>query len=103
MHRELCASARAMACRSALRSGRLGFRERRARLAGEGFGGMPAASIDVAAMRARKEKVIATLTGGLKQLAKKRSVQVVKDGAVSAAWAKSQSMASPPSPQLAGE
>jgi dihydrolipoamide dehydrogenase len=34
--------------------------------------------IDVDAMRARKEKVIATLTGGLKQLASKRKVQVVQ-------------------------
>lgn len=34
--------------------------------------------VDVAAVRARKEKVIATLTGGLKQIAKKRSVQVIQ-------------------------
>jgi dihydrolipoamide dehydrogenase len=34
--------------------------------------------IDIAAMRARKEKVIATLTGGLKQLAAKRKVQVIR-------------------------
>lgn len=33
--------------------------------------------IDVAAMRARKEKVITTLSGGLKQLAKKRRVEVI--------------------------
>ncbi len=35
-------------------------------------------AIDVAAMRARKEKVVATLTGGLKQIASKRNVQVVQ-------------------------
>jgi dihydrolipoamide dehydrogenase len=35
-------------------------------------------AIDIAAMRARKEKVIATLTGGLKQLAAKRKVQVIR-------------------------
>ena len=35
-------------------------------------------TIDVAAVRARKEKVIATLTGGLKQLAAKRKVNVVR-------------------------
>jgi dihydrolipoamide dehydrogenase len=35
-------------------------------------------TIDVAAVRARKEKVIATLTGGLKQLAGKRKVNVVR-------------------------
>ncbi len=34
--------------------------------------------IDLAALRARKEKVIATLTGGLAQLAKKREVQVIR-------------------------
>ena len=34
--------------------------------------------IDVAAVRARKEKVIATLTGGLKQLSGKRNVQVIR-------------------------
>jgi len=34
--------------------------------------------IDVDAVRDRKEKVIATLTGGLKQLAKKRNVRVVQ-------------------------
>jgi dihydrolipoamide dehydrogenase len=33
--------------------------------------------IDVAALRARKEKVIATLSGGLKQLAKQRKVKVI--------------------------
>jgi dihydrolipoamide dehydrogenase len=37
-----------------------------------------APKIDVNAMRARKEKVIATLTGGLKQIAKKRGVQVIQ-------------------------
>ena len=35
-------------------------------------------SLDIAVMRARKEKAIATLTGGLKQLAAKRGVQVVR-------------------------
>src|SRR6188472_97148 len=34
-------------------------------------------SIDINAVRARKEKVITTLSGGLKQLAKKRKVQVI--------------------------
>jgi dihydrolipoamide dehydrogenase len=34
--------------------------------------------VDVDAVRARKEKVISTLTGGLKQIAKKRSVQVIQ-------------------------
>ena len=34
-------------------------------------------SIDIAAMRARKDKVIQSLAGGLKQLAKKRKVQVI--------------------------
>jgi len=34
--------------------------------------------IDLEAMRKRKERVIATLTGGLKQLAKKRKVQVIR-------------------------
>jgi len=34
-------------------------------------------TIDINAMRARKEKVITTLTGGLKQLAKKRKVEVI--------------------------
>lgn len=34
--------------------------------------------IDVELMRARKEKVIATLTGGLKQVAAKRNVQVIR-------------------------
>jgi len=38
----------------------------------------PAPAVDIAAMRARKEKVIATLTGGLKQLAAKRKVQVIR-------------------------
>jgi dihydrolipoamide dehydrogenase len=37
-----------------------------------------APKIDLDAMRARKEKVIATLTGGLKQLAEKRRVTVVR-------------------------
>jgi dihydrolipoamide dehydrogenase len=36
----------------------------------------PAPAIDVAALRARKDKVIQTLAGGLKQLAKKRKVAV---------------------------
>ena len=35
-------------------------------------------AIDIDAMRARKEKVIATLTGGLKQIAAKRNVKVVQ-------------------------
>ena len=39
-------------------------------------------TIDLAAMRARKEKVIATLTGGLKQLAAKRQVNVIRARAV---------------------
>src|SRR3974377_1488208 len=34
--------------------------------------------IDVAAMRDRKEKVIGNLTGGLKQVAAKRNVQVIR-------------------------
>src|SRR5882724_6075717 len=34
-------------------------------------------SIDIATMRARKDKVIQNLSGGLKQLAKKRKVTVV--------------------------
>jgi len=34
--------------------------------------------VDVAAMRSRKEKVIQTLSGGLKQLAKKRKVEVLQ-------------------------
>ena len=34
-------------------------------------------TIDIDAVRARKEKVITTLSGGLKQLAKKRKVQVI--------------------------
>jgi dihydrolipoamide dehydrogenase len=38
----------------------------------------PAPQIDIDAVRARKEKVIATLTGGLKQVAKKRQVQVIQ-------------------------
>ena len=38
----------------------------------------PKPAIDLAAMRARKEKVIATLTGGLKQLAAKRKVNVIR-------------------------
>ena len=37
-----------------------------------------APKIDLDAMRARKEKVIATLTGGLKQLGKKRKVRVIQ-------------------------
>ncbi len=36
------------------------------------------AKVDVTKMRARKEKVISTLTGGLKQLAKKRKVRVIQ-------------------------
>ena len=37
----------------------------------------PRPAINIDAVRARKEKVIATLTGGLKQLAKKRQVEVI--------------------------
>ena len=37
-----------------------------------------APTIDIAAVRARKERVIATLTGGLKQLSGKRNVTVVR-------------------------
>ena len=39
-------------------------------------------TIDLAAVRARKEKVIATLTGGLKQLSSKRNIKVVRARAV---------------------
>ena len=35
-------------------------------------------TIDLAAVRARKEKVVATLTGGLKQLSAKRNVKVIR-------------------------
>ena len=42
----------------------------------------PAPAIDVGVMRDRKEKVIATLTGGLKQVAAKRNVQVIRARAV---------------------
>jgi dihydrolipoamide dehydrogenase len=35
-------------------------------------------TVDLAAVRARKEKVIATLTGGLKQLSAKRNVKVIR-------------------------
>ena len=35
-------------------------------------------AVDLAVMRARKEKVIATLTGGLKQIAAKRNVKLVQ-------------------------
>ena len=38
--------------------------------------------IDLDAVRRRKEKVIATLTGGLKQIAQKRNVQVIRARAV---------------------
>ena len=38
-------------------------------------------AIDVAAVRARKEKVVAALTGGLKQLSGKRNVQVIRAAA----------------------
>ncbi len=38
----------------------------------------PKPAIDLAAMRARKEKVIATLTGGLKQIAAKRHVTIIQ-------------------------
>jgi len=42
----------------------------------------PQPAIDLAAMRARKEKVIATLSGGLAQLSKRRSVRLVRARAV---------------------
>lgn len=42
----------------------------------------PEPTIDLDAMRARKEKVVATLTGGLKQLAAKRNVTVIRARAV---------------------
>jgi dihydrolipoamide dehydrogenase len=48
-----------------------------------------APSIDIGAMRDRKEKVIAALTGGLKQLAAKRKVRVVR---AKAAFENSQSL-----------
>ena len=38
----------------------------------------PKPAIDINAMRARKEKVISTLTGGLKQIAAKRNVTVIQ-------------------------
>ena len=38
----------------------------------------PKPAIDIDAMRARKEKVIATLTGGLKQIAAKRNVKLIQ-------------------------
>ena len=38
----------------------------------------PKPAIDINAMRARKEKVVATLTGGLKQIAAKRKVKLVQ-------------------------
>jgi dihydrolipoamide dehydrogenase len=38
----------------------------------------PSPKIDVEAMRARKEKVIGTLAGGLSQLSKKRKVEVIR-------------------------
>jgi dihydrolipoamide dehydrogenase len=41
-----------------------------------------APKIDINTLRARKEKVISNLTGGLKQLAKKRNVQVIQAKAV---------------------
>src|SRR5256885_1621635 len=37
----------------------------------------PAPQVNVDKVRARKEKVIETLTGGLKQLAKRRNVRVI--------------------------
>jgi dihydrolipoamide dehydrogenase len=42
----------------------------------------PAPAVDIAVMRARKEKVITTLTSGLKQVASKRGVRVVRARAV---------------------
>ena len=38
----------------------------------------PSPTIDINAVRSRKEKVISTLTGGLKQVAKKRNVRVIQ-------------------------
>lgn len=38
----------------------------------------PEPKLDLDAMRARKEKVVSTLAGGLKQLAKRRNVQVIR-------------------------
>jgi dihydrolipoamide dehydrogenase len=38
--------------------------------------------VDITALRARKEKIIATLSGGLKQLAKKRDVTVINAKAI---------------------
>jgi dihydrolipoamide dehydrogenase len=38
----------------------------------------PAPTVDINALRARKEKTIATLSGGLKQLAAKRKVRVIR-------------------------
>src|SRR5678815_2686211 len=38
----------------------------------------PQPKIDIEKVRARKEKVIATLSGGLKQLAKRRNVKVIR-------------------------
>jgi dihydrolipoamide dehydrogenase len=38
----------------------------------------PSPTVDINAVRARKEKVIGTLTGGLKQVAKKRNVRVIQ-------------------------
>ncbi len=49
-----------------------------ARHAAEWGVSFPGPKIDLEAMRARKEKVIATLTGGLAQLAKRRNVQVIR-------------------------
>ncbi|MCX7428239.1 MAG: dihydrolipoyl dehydrogenase [Planctomycetia bacterium] len=40
--------------------------------------GYPAPSIDLDAVRSRKEQVIATLTGGLDQVAKRRKVRVIR-------------------------
>ncbi|MEK0427442.1 MAG: Dihydrolipoyl dehydrogenase, partial [Planctomycetota bacterium] len=45
----------------------------------EGWGvEFPAPKIDINKVRARKEKVIETLTGGLGQLAKRRNVKVIR-------------------------
>lgn len=44
--------------------------------------GFASPNVDIDAVRARKEKVIATLTGGLKQISGKRKIQVVRAKAV---------------------
>jgi dihydrolipoamide dehydrogenase len=49
-----------------------------ARHLGDWGANFPAPALDLDKMRQRKDKVIATLTGGLKQLAAKRKVQVIQ-------------------------